>query len=250
MGAVRGEISTLRFARQRVWRLSAAAMAVSIVLVATPAQSQPAPAPERSAGWDKATTIMAVTALGLQVFTPRTFFADPEVTAGWKARWHVSVLAPVMTLATVAYFNENTLKSSFEGTRPDCNESNAGTSPCGTYGMLSTETFVAFSALGHGAGVFLGDTLKWSHGQFHGGALAVEVGVPAVLATLTAVGRSSGNWETGGQVLGSAGIGLGVGLGMGLLYSITQRPECGYTGSLICWSGPQAIWCLTRLRED
>ena len=47
------------------------------------------------------------------------------------------------------------------------------------------------------------------------------------------IGLTSGNWESGGQVWGSAGIGLGEGLGTGLLYSLMQRPECGYGGDLI-----------------
>ena len=33
---------------------------------------------------------------------PRVFYADPEVTVGWKARWHVSVLAPIVTSGNTA----------------------------------------------------------------------------------------------------------------------------------------------------
>jgi hypothetical protein len=36
-------------------------------------------------------------------------------------------------------------------------------------------------------------------------------------------------------VWGTAGIGFVTGLGLGVLYAAMQRPECGYTGSLICW---------------
>ena len=86
------------------------------------------------------------------------------------------------------------------------------------------------SALGQGLGVFLVDTIKWSGGRLNGGSLAMNVGVPAVLGVITTVGRSAGNWETGAQAWGSAGIGLALGLGLGALYGAAQRPECGYGG--------------------
>jgi hypothetical protein len=191
--------------------------------------------PQRDTGWDTATTITSIAAMGIELLSPRTFSADPEVTTGWKARWHVSVLAPIMTLTTVAFLNENNLKRSFGGFRPGCGDYNKGGPGCESFGMLSTESLAAFSALGHGTGVFLVDTIKWSKGDFHGGAFTLEVGVPLVLAVITGVGRTAGNWETGAQVWGSGAIGFGLGLGLGALYSLMQRPECGYTGSLVCW---------------
>jgi hypothetical protein len=30
-------------------------------------------------------------------------------------------------------------------------------------------------------------------------------------------------------------VSFALGMGLGTLYAATQRPECGYTGSLICW---------------
>ena len=191
--------------------------------------------PERSAGWNDATTILALSALGLELVMPRVFYADPEVTAGWKARWHVSALAPIMTLATLTLINEHHLKSSFESPLPGCDDTNLGHPSCQSYGMFSSQSFLAWSALGQGTGVFLGDTLRWSDGRFHGGAFTGQVAVPLVLAIITAVGRTSGDLETGGQVWASAGVGTLVGLGTGLAYSLLQRPECGYTGNLICW---------------
>ena len=62
-----------------------------------------------------------VASAGTQLLMPRVFYSDPEVTVGWKARWHVSVLAPVMTLTALAVLNEHALKDSFEGFRPGCN---------------------------------------------------------------------------------------------------------------------------------
>jgi hypothetical protein len=211
-----------------------ATLFVGSMLVCPTAHAQAMP-PERSEGWDNATTIMALSSAGLQLLMPRVFHSDPEVTAGWKARWHLSVLAPSMTLAAAALLNEQSLKDAFEGHRPGCDELNQGSPGCESYGFMSTHSFLAFSSLGQGTGVFLVDTIKWSEGRFNAGAFAGQVGIPLVLSVLTAVGRSAGDWETGGQVWGSAGIGLGTGLGMGVLYALLQRPECGYTGNLICW---------------
>jgi hypothetical protein len=56
-----------------------------------------------------------------------------------------------------------------------------------------------------------------------------------VLSVITAVGRTAGDWESPGQVWASAGVGFATGMALGALYATMQRPECGYTGSLICW---------------
>ncbi len=210
-----------------------AAAAVSFASV--PCEAQPLPVPVRSDAWGQASNVMAVSAAGLVLVMPRVFYSDPEVTAGWKARWHLSALAPIMTLTTISLLNEQSLKDSFASPRPGCDDTNQGAVGCTSFGMFSTQSFLAFGALGAGAAVFLVDTVKWNDGRFNVGAFVGDIGVPAVLAVIVAVGRSSGNWESGGQVWGSAGIGLGAGLGTGLLYSLLQRPECGYSGNLVCW---------------
>lgn len=212
----------------------AGAASVFVSLLAPAADAQEGP-PTRSEGWKDATTITALSALGVQLLMPRVFYSDPEVTVGWKARWHVSVLAPSMTLAAIALLNEQVLKEEIGGYQPGCSDENFGVPGCTSYGMLSTHSFVAFSSLGQGLGVFLVDTAKWSGGRFNVGAFAGNVAVPAVLSVVTAVGRTSGNWEEPGQVWGTAGISLALGLGIGALYASAQRPECGYTGSLFCW---------------
>jgi len=217
--------------------LQAAALAV-LLCMSEPASAQnsmPAPVPERSASWKSATNIMALSSAGLVMIMPRIFYSDPEVTAGWKARWHVSVLAPTMTLAAITLLNEVSLKNAFASFRPGCSEDNQGLAGCDSYGMLSSPSFLAFSSFGQGTGIFLVDTLKWSGGRVNGGTLVGNVAAPLILSVLTAVGRGSGNWETGGQVWGSAGLGLGAGLGMGVMYALLQRPECGYSGGMICW---------------
>jgi hypothetical protein len=208
------------------------ALAASLSLLASPARAQDT---ERDEGWKTATNILTVSSLGVQLLMPRIFYSDPEVTVGWKARWHVSVLAPSMTLIAAGLANEQFLKDAFEGYRPGCSELNQGTPGCTSFGMMSTHSYLVGSALGQGLGVFLVDTIKWSGGRLNGGSLAMNVGVPAALGVITTVGRTAGNWETGGQAWGSAGIGLVLGLGLGALYAAAQRPECGYGGDLICW---------------
>jgi hypothetical protein len=191
--------------------------------------------PQRSEAWDKATTILTLSSVGLSLVMPRVFYSDPEVTVGWKARFHLSVLAPTMTLAALTLFNEHTLKDSFAASRPGCDKTNQGLEGCEDYGMFSSHALLSFSTLGQGLGIFIVDTAKWSGGRFNVGAFAGHVGVPAILSVITALGRSAGNWESSGQIWGSAGVGLGAGLALGALYATMQRPECGYTGALICW---------------
>jgi len=190
--------------------------------------------PTRSIPWQTVTSVTAVSAMATQVLMPRIFYSDPETTVGWKARWHVSVLAPTMTLTALTLLNEYALKSAIATPRPGCGDSNTGPG-CGGYESLSSHSFVAFSAFGHGTAVFLVDTIKWSDGRFNGGALVGDVVVPVLLAGVTAVGRSAGNWESPGTVVLSSVAGLAVGAVTGLTYAVMQRPECGYTGALFCW---------------
>ncbi len=229
------------FRRNAIKLVGLGVAALSTALVAprnARAQDEPPADTHRSGAWKDATNILTLSSLGVQLLMPRVFYSDPEVTVGWKARWHVSVLAPSMTLIASGLVNEQFLKKSFKGFRPGCSDAYSGmegAGECDTYGMLSTHSYLVGSALGQGLGVFLVDTVKWSGGRLNGGSLAMNVGVPAVLGVITTVGRTAGNWETGGQAWGSAGIGLAVGMGLGALYAALQRPECGYGGDLICW---------------
>jgi hypothetical protein len=233
MGAVQGNL------RRCAIKLLGLGVALSATALVSPRQAhaadEPPPDTHRSGAWKDATNILTLSSLGVQLLMPRVFYSDPEVTVGWKARWHASVLAPSMTLIATGLVNEQFLKKSFKGFRPGCSDDYAPLGECDTYGMLSTHSYLVGSALGQGLGVFLVDTVKWSNGRLNGGSLAMNVGVPAVLGVITTVGRTAGNWETGGQAWGSAGIGLAVGMGLGALYAAMQRPECGYGGDLICW---------------
>ena len=217
-------------------RLLALAFTILVLATAADARAQPvSPVPDRDIPWQTVTGVTLAVGAATQLLMPRAFYADPVVTVGWKARWHVSVLAPVMTLAMLTALNEVALKDVFKGNRPDCDESNQGLPNCTTYGMMSTHSFGGFSSFGHGAAVFIFDTYKWSDGRFNGWSFAGNVVAPFSLAMVTAIGRGVGNWETGGQILLGGITGLGIGFLSGMTYSLMQRPECGYTGSLICW---------------
>jgi hypothetical protein len=207
----------------------------SVLLVATPSSAQVSPVPNRDSTWGTVTSVTMVVGATSQLLMPRVFYSDPEVTVGWKTRWHVSLLAPAMTLTALTALNEFALKDAFQGFRPGCDSTNIGLTNCESYGMMSSHMFAAGSAAGHGIGVFVFDTVKWSHGKVNGYALTGNVIFPVVLATVTGIGRGVGNWETGGQIVVGGLAGLGLGFLSGMAYSILQRPECGYTGSVICW---------------
>jgi hypothetical protein len=190
---------------------------------------------DRSDGWKTATTITMVAGVATTTFMPRIFFSDPEATAGWKARWHVSVLAPMLANVSLTMLNEHALKDEIGSHRPGCDETNQGQGRCQDFGSLSSHAFLSFAALGQGAATFFTDTLKWSDGKFHVGAFVGDVAFPLVFAGVTAIGRGAGNWENGGTILVSSAGGLVTGALTGLTYALLQRPECGYTGSLVCW---------------
>lgn len=220
-------------------RATGLTLAASIFLsVAAPkeASAQVGAAPLRQKDWKNVTGAAVIIGGATQLLMPRIAYTDSEVTVGWKARWHLSVLAPVMTLTTLAFINEYQLKYSIKGFRPNCNDDNQGlVEGCTDYGAPSTHTFAAFAALGHGAGVFLIDTTKWSDGRVNVWSVVGNLGVPLITSILTYVGRGVGNWEKPGQNLAGATLGLGTGFLLGMTYALLQRPECGYTGGLICW---------------
>jgi hypothetical protein len=207
-----------------------------VSLTASKASAQVAPNPDRDKTWRGVTNVTALAGLGAQLITPRIFYPAPEVTVGWKARWHASQLAPVMTLATITLVNEVFLKDRIAGNRPGCDDSNQGlVQNCQDFGAPSSHSFAAASAFGHGVAVFLVDTMKWSDGRVNGLSVVANIALPLVLGGITLVGRSSGNFESGGQIATGATLGLGFGFLTGLMYAEMARPECGYSGSLFCW---------------
>ncbi|HEY3816647.1 MAG TPA: hypothetical protein VGL81_05725 [Polyangiaceae bacterium] len=203
--------------------------------MSSPAGAQTSPPPNRDQGWGTATAVTVGAAGAVELLMPRIFYSDPESTVGWKARWHVSQLAPVMTLTVLTLANEYALKGAIKSFRPGCDATNTPGPNCETYGSPSSHAFGAFSALGNGAAVWLFDMTKWSGGRFNIGSFIGNVFVPAVLAGVTDVGRGAGNFESGGQIVAGSVAGVGFGFLVGMTYALMARPECGYTGSMICW---------------
>lgn len=226
-----------RAERRRRAIYASAAFALMLAALPRSAAAQVLPPPDRSAGWETVSTVAMVVGMSSQVLMPRVYWSDTEVTIGYKARWHASVLAPTMFLLTTALFNELVIKPEITSFRPGCGRTNVGAPGCTSFGMPSSHTFVAFSALGHGAGVFLVDSLEWSEGRFNGGAIAGDVALPLIAAGLTYAGRVAGtpSQEHGDQALVGAAFGLGFGLLAGGAYALLQRPECPYGSGVICW---------------
>jgi hypothetical protein len=212
-----------------------ASFIAGILLLAVPTRAFADDPTARSAPWQAATMVTAVAAMGSQVLMPRVFYSDPDATVGWKARWHVSVLAPAMTLTALAFLNEGVVKGALASYRPGCGPGNEGTGNCLDYGSLSSPAFVASSAFAQGTAVLVIDTLKWSDGRLNAGSIAGDVALPLVLAIVTGIGRSAGNWEDPGQVALSSLVGVGFGAITGVAYALLQRPECPYGSGLICW---------------
>ena len=216
---------------------AAFAALLSLTAYGGEAQAQTTPPPERSDGWATASDVSLLLGAASQLVMPRVYYADVETTVGWKARWHASMLASAMTLTTVTLASHYALKPELEGYRPGCDETNQGGPGCTSFGAPSTHAFASFSALGHGTGVFLVDTLKWNDGRFSGGAFTGNVVFPFLAAAFTTIGRTAGepNHESQGQVLAGASMGLGLGLLSGVMYALMQRPECGYGSGMVCW---------------
>ncbi len=209
------------------------------VIAAAPGQAaaQVLPAPQRSEAWGTVSTVSALVGASTQLLMPRVYYADTEVTVGWKARWHASVLATTMTLMALAFVSEVGVKPEIGSFRPGCGPSNLGVPGCTTFGMPSTHTYTAFASLGHGTAVFLVDSFKWNEGRVSAGSAIGNVGLPLVASILSYAGRVVGtpSYEHGDQALVGAGVGIGLGLVAGGVYSLLQRPECGYGAGVVCW---------------
>ncbi len=209
------------------------------------AQGIPLDAP-RSSGWSTMSNITMLASVGIVTLMPRVYYNDPEATVGWKGRWHVSMLAPALSLTALTLLVDGPIKNAIKTPRPGCTIDDTGIAPggygCDSFAMPSTQSFAAFGSMGAGTAIFLVDTFKYSNSKFHAGSFVGNVAVPLVLSVLTAVGRSqpTGNGPTfaqedvGSIVVGSL-TGFATGALLGLGYSMLQRPNCGYGGHIICW---------------
>jgi hypothetical protein len=176
---------------------------------------------------------------------PRVYYSDPEATVGWKGRWHLSVLAPAMTMTAVTLFVDSPIKGALQSTRPGCtvDQTTAAfpNSNCESFGGPSTHAFAAWGATGAGLGIFLVDTVKYSNGRFSAPAFIGNVAVPLTLSIFASVGRgidvggAKEPFENAGQVVAGTLPGFLIGAGLGAAYAVLQRPSCGYGNAIVCW---------------
>jgi hypothetical protein len=208
------------------------------------AQTVPPIAP-RDGTWGTISNVTMIVGAGIVTLMPRVYYNDPEATVGWKGRWHISMLAPVMSLTALTLLVDGPIRNAIKTPRPGCNLDNTAAalpgSECESYAMPSTQSYASWAATGMGTGTFLVDTIKYSNGKFHVGSFFGNIGVPLILSVLTSVGRSIGNEpvtfaheDVGSIVVGSL-TGFASGALIGVANSLLQRPNCGYGGSLVCW---------------
>jgi hypothetical protein len=197
---------------------------------------------KRDDTWDTVSHITLGIGTATPFLMPRIYYSDPESTVGWKGRWHVSMLAPAMTLTAVTVLVEVPIKDAIESTRPGCTleETAVPFDGCETFGGPSTHAFASWSATGAGTGIFLVDTFKWSDSRFHAGSFIGNVMVPLTASVFTSVARgaapgTSEAHEDAGQIVAGALPGFFSGLVIGAGYALLQRPSCGYGDAIFCW---------------
>ncbi len=207
------------------------------------AQAQIPPIVERDPNWEAVSHAMLGVGVGTVSLMPRIYFASPDATVGWKARWHVSALAPIMTMTGITMLVDGPIKDELGSPKQGCTAeetlANLPDSGCESFGSPSTHAFASWGATGAGLGVFLVDTVKYSSGNFNVGSFAGNVAVPFTTSILTSVSRSADGSglgpESTGQVVGGALAGAGIGLLVGAGYALLQEPDCGYGNYLFCW---------------
>ena len=227
--------------------------AIGVMALLAPAvaygQTQPAPTPvppraARDTGFDIASSVTMLIGVGTVTFMPRVYYSDPEATVGWKARVHISQLAPALVLTAATLLVDGPIKNAIENTRPGCTLDATRVqfpdSGCESFGGPSTHAFASWGAAGAGAGIWVADTFIHSDSRVHAGSIIGNIGVPVVTAILTSVFRGvapSGKqpFENGGQIAAGLAFGLPIGFLTGLAYGALQKPNCGYGNNLICW---------------
>jgi hypothetical protein len=226
--------------------ISVAAVGIAALSLLAPgeaaAQAVP-PAAQRDAGWGAVSDVsLAISAVSLAL-TPRVYYSDPISTVGWKGRYHVSILAPMMTMVAMSWLFDQPLKSAFQDPRPGCTleQTNAQMSGCESFGLVSTHGMATASFAGVGLGVWLIDTFKYSDGRVHPANLIGNVVLPLSATVVGSVARGFENdgtvrgFEKPEQILAGAIPGFVIGTITGLVYSSLQRPSCPYGDSLFCW---------------
>lgn len=206
------------------------------------AQTVP-PIAERDSNWDAVSTVTMAISVASVSLMPRVYYSSPDATVGWKARWHASSLAPIMTMLALTWVIDEPIKDAIESPRDGCSveqtDAQLPDSGCENWGSPSSHAFAAWGATGAGFVIFLVDTLEYSDGEFNFASLLGNVIVPFGASMVSSIARSADGYgigpESTGQVFAGAIPGLVTGALMGLAYSYWQEPDCGYGGYIICW---------------
>ena len=205
------------------------------------AQNVP-PTPQRDKNWDLVSNLTMVLGASVVTLTPRIYYNDPEATVGWKGRWHVSVLAPAMTMTALTLLVDIPIRGAVASTRPGCgvDQTLFPLTNCASFGGPSTQAYASWGATGAGTGIFLVDTLKYSDRNFSVPSFLLNVILPLSLSVVTSVGRgvepgTALAFESPGQIVAGALTGFASGLIVGGAYAFLQRPACPYGNSIVCW---------------
>lgn len=217
--------------------------ALSLSLFENEAQAQIPPIVERDPNWDAVSSIAMTIGVASVSLMPRVYYSSPDATVGWKARWHVSALAPIMTYTAATLLVEIPIRDAIQSPKVGCTVDDTlarlPDSGCETFGGPSTHAFAAWGAFGYGAVVWAFDTFMYSDFEVHPASIVGNLAIPLASAFLTSAARSADGRGIGpedtGQVVAGALPGLGIGALMGLGYSLFQEPDCGYGGYLVCW---------------
>lgn len=229
--------------RNNVVVASLLAGALTLSLTESEAQAQVLPFAERDQNWSTVSSVTMVIGAATVSLMPRIYYSAPDATVGWKARWHVSALAPIMSMTAATLLVDGPIRGAIESPQDGCTLdqtlADLPGSGCESFGGPSTHAFAAWGAAGAGISVFLVDTLKYSDYEFSVPSFIGNVIVPSSLAVVTSIARSADGSgigpESTGQVVAGALPGAGVGLLLGLGYALLQEPNCGYGNYLFCW---------------
>ncbi len=210
------------------------------------AEAQIPPIAERDPNWDAVSSIFMTMGVTSVTLMPRIYYSSPDATVGWKARWHLSMLAPALAMTAGTVLVEVPIRDAIQSPKVGCSVDDTlaelPDSGCETFGGPSTHAFAAWGAFGAGTAIFFVDTFKYSDGEFGGpsvGSIVGNMALPLGAAIMTSVARSADGRGIGpedtGQVLAGMLPGLGVGALLGFGYAWFQEPDCGYGGFVFCW---------------
>ena len=229
----------------RVKTVAATILASALALSFLPedASAQIPPSVNRDPNWDTVSTVSMAIGVSSVILMPRVYYASPEATVGWKARWHISSLAPTMSMVGLTLLVDGPIRDALQEVKVGCTVDQtligAENSGCESFGMPSTHAFASWGATGVGTGIFLVDTFEHSDGEISVPSFIGNIGLPLAASIMTSAARSADGSGTGPesteQVLAGAIPGFAVGMLIGMGYGFLQEPDCGYGGNLFCW---------------